>query len=43
MEVEDTTVDLEDMGTGMAGLETTVAGGYWEVGIPLVPIFLIIQ
>lgn len=25
MEVEDTTVDLEDMGTGMAGLETTVA------------------
>ena len=25
MEVEDTTIDLEDMGTGMAGLETTVA------------------
>lgn len=33
MEVEDMTADLEDMDMDMGGPETTVAGGYWEVGI----------
>lgn len=43
MEAEDMTVDLEDMDMDMGGPETIVAGGYWETGIPLVLVFLIIQ